>query len=157
MVSHPYRCMSHLQGRPLPENPTYIASEDYCTDYRRWRGIQRCRSFVTRRQAQRNSHYHGGGDAWPSSGPRQPGRPECIRVLTVLLYTLACFEDQKVGGVGTSQRVRPVGNHLTVWEVLAAFRLTIRNIEISSANHIDGGIPCLWSHCSLPLYHSQGS
>ncbi|KAJ3479683.1 hypothetical protein NLJ89_g12317 [Agrocybe chaxingu] len=32
---------------------------------------------------------------------------------------------------------------MTVWEVLAAFRLTIRNIEIASSTHIDGGLPCL--------------
>jgi len=62
---------------------------------------------------------------------------------TLLPYVLACFEDQQVGGVGTSQRVKPCGDRMTVWEVLAAFRLTIRNIEISSSTHIDGGIPCL--------------
>ncbi|KAI8992885.1 nucleotide-diphospho-sugar transferase [Trametes punicea] len=62
---------------------------------------------------------------------------------TLLPYVLACFEDQKVGGVGTSQRVQPVGERMTVWEVLAAFRLSIRNIEIASSTHIDGGIPCL--------------
>ncbi|KAL0069994.1 hypothetical protein AAF712_002891 [Marasmius tenuissimus] len=61
----------------------------------------------------------------------------------LLPYVLACFEDQKVGGVGTSQRVQAVGNRMTVWEVLAAFRLSIRNIEISASTHIDGGIPCL--------------
>ena len=43
----------------------------------------------------------------------------------MLPYLLAPFEDPKVGGVGTSQRVRPVGKRMTVWEVLAAFRLTI--------------------------------
>ena len=62
---------------------------------------------------------------------------------TLLPSVLACFEDQQVGGVGTSQRVQPVGNKMTVWEVLAAFRLTIRNIEISASTHIDGGVPCL--------------
>ncbi|ORX40530.1 nucleotide-diphospho-sugar transferase [Kockovaella imperatae] len=62
---------------------------------------------------------------------------------TLLPYVLACFEDQQVGGVGTSQRVKPCGKRMTVWEVLAAFRLTIRNIEIASSTHIDGGIPCL--------------
>jgi hypothetical protein len=35
---------------------------------------------------------------------------------TLLLYVL---EDQKTGGVGTSQRVQPVGDRMTVWEVLA--------------------------------------
>lgn len=62
---------------------------------------------------------------------------------TLLPYVLACFEDQKIGGVGTSQRVQPVGEKFTVWEVLAAFRLTIRNIEISASTHIDGGVCCL--------------
>ena len=62
---------------------------------------------------------------------------------TLLPYVLACFEDQKVGGVGTSQRVQPVGEKFTVWEVLAAFRLTIRNIEIAASTHIDGGVCCL--------------
>lgn len=62
---------------------------------------------------------------------------------TLLPYVLACFEDQKVGGVGTSQRVQPVGDKFTVWEILAAFRLTIRNIEISASTHIDGGVCCL--------------
>jgi len=61
----------------------------------------------------------------------------------ILPYMLACFEDQKIGGVGTSQRVKSVGDRMTVWEVLAAFRLTIRNIEISSSTHIDGGVCCL--------------
>ncbi|EJU04257.1 glycosyltransferase family 2 protein [Dacryopinax primogenitus] len=62
---------------------------------------------------------------------------------TMLPYILACFEDQKIGGVGTSQRVTPVGSKLTVWEVLAAFRLSIRNVEIAASTHIDGGVPCL--------------
>ncbi|KAJ2984757.1 hypothetical protein NUW54_g10392 [Trametes sanguinea] len=31
---------------------------------------------------------------------------------TLLPYVLACFEDQKVGGVGTSQRVQPVGERM---------------------------------------------
>ncbi|KAF9062746.1 hypothetical protein BDP27DRAFT_1385088 [Rhodocollybia butyracea] len=62
---------------------------------------------------------------------------------TLLPYVLACFEDQKIGGVGTSQRVQPCGKEMTVWEVLAAFRLLIRNIEIACSTHIDGGLPCL--------------
>jgi cellulose synthase/poly-beta-1,6-N-acetylglucosamine synthase-like glycosyltransferase len=62
---------------------------------------------------------------------------------TMLPMMLAPFEDQKVGGVGTSQRVQPCGKTMTVWEVLAAMRLTIRNIEISASTHIDGGVPCL--------------
>lgn len=62
---------------------------------------------------------------------------------TMLLYILACFEDQQIGGVGTSQVVKPVGQRMTVWEVLAAMRLSIRNIEIAASTHIDGGVPCL--------------
>lgn len=62
---------------------------------------------------------------------------------TLLPCVLACFEDQQMGGVGTSQVVKPVGDKMTVWEVLAALRLSVRNIEISASTHIDGGIPCL--------------
>ncbi|KAL9932272.1 hypothetical protein V8E36_008751 [Tilletia maclaganii] len=62
---------------------------------------------------------------------------------TLLPYVLACFEDQQVGGVGTSQRVKPTGTRMTVWETLAAFRLSIRNFEIAASTHIDGGVPCL--------------
>ncbi|KAI8062410.1 glycosyltransferase like family 2-domain-containing protein [Gongronella butleri] len=64
---------------------------------------------------------------------------------TMLDYILACFEDLKMGGVGTSQTVHAVDpkGHQTVWEILAGFRLTSRNIEIAASTHIDGGICCL--------------
>ncbi|ORX92122.1 hypothetical protein K493DRAFT_226431 [Basidiobolus meristosporus CBS 931.73] len=62
---------------------------------------------------------------------------------TLLEYVLACFEDPKMGGVGTSQRVKPVGKRQTMWEVLAGFRLTQRNIEVAASTHIDGGVCCL--------------
>ncbi|ORY01102.1 hypothetical protein K493DRAFT_298565 [Basidiobolus meristosporus CBS 931.73] len=62
---------------------------------------------------------------------------------TCLEYMLACFEDRRMGGVGTSQSVKPVGKHQTVWEVLAGFRLTQRNIEVAASTHIDGGVCCL--------------
>jgi len=62
---------------------------------------------------------------------------------TLLPCVLACFEDQRVGGVGTSQRVKPVGARMTIWEILAAFRLSIRNFEIAASMHIDGGLSCL--------------
>jgi cellulose synthase/poly-beta-1,6-N-acetylglucosamine synthase-like glycosyltransferase len=62
---------------------------------------------------------------------------------TMLPWLLACFEDQGVGGVGTSQRVKPQGRRMTLWETLAAFRLSIRNFEIAASTHIDGGVPCL--------------
>ncbi|KZT22568.1 glycosyltransferase family 2 protein [Neolentinus lepideus HHB14362 ss-1] len=165
---------------PLPENPTYIASEDVTI-------------IVPTIDA--GEEFKEAANSWLVGKPKEiiivteekmqgplqelanAVDPERIRVLTVpfankrlqmshgikntttdiivfadddaiwpptmLPYILACFEDQKVGGVGTSQRVQPCGDKMTVWEVLAAFRLTIRNIEISSSTHIDGGLPCL--------------
>ena len=165
---------------PLPENPTYIASEDVTI-------------IVPTIDA--GEEFKEAAHSWLAGKPKEiiiiteekmlgplqelanAVDPERIRVLTVpyankrlqmahgikhtttdiivfadddaiwpptlLPYVLACFEDQKVGGVGTSQRVKSVGDGMTVWEVLAAFRLTIRNIEISSSTHIDGGLPCL--------------
>ncbi|EIE91570.1 hypothetical protein RO3G_16281 [Rhizopus delemar RA 99-880] len=64
---------------------------------------------------------------------------------TMLDYILACFEDLKMGGVGTSQTVHAVDpkGRQTLWEILAGFRLTSRNIEIAASTHIDGGICCL--------------
>ncbi|KAI9265428.1 nucleotide-diphospho-sugar transferase [Helicostylum pulchrum] len=64
---------------------------------------------------------------------------------TMLQYILACFEDLKMGGVGTCQTVHAVNTngHQTVWEVLAGFRLSIRNIEVAASTHIDGGVCCL--------------
>ncbi|KAF9319903.1 hypothetical protein BG003_007748 [Podila horticola] len=68
---------------------------------------------------------------------------DAIWAPTTLEYILACFEDPNMGGVGTSQTVKSVGRFQTVWEVLAGFRLTIRNIEIAASTHIDGGVCCL--------------
>ncbi|KAJ3753525.1 hypothetical protein EV360DRAFT_87706 [Lentinula raphanica] len=46
---------------------------------------------------------------------------------TLLKYVLTSFEDQREGGrVGTSQPVQSVGEKMTIWEVLAVFRLSIR-------------------------------
>ncbi|KAI8337247.1 hypothetical protein BC941DRAFT_427166 [Chlamydoabsidia padenii] len=63
----------------------------------------------------------------------------------MLEYILACFEDLQMGGVGTSQTVHAVdpNGHQTLWEILAGYRLTSRNIEIAASTHIDGGICCL--------------
>jgi len=62
-----------------------------------------------------------------------------------LKYVLACFEDLKMGGVGTCQTVHAVdpSGYQTVWEVLAGFRLSIRNIEVAASTHIDGGVCCI--------------
>ncbi|KAE9391983.1 hypothetical protein BT96DRAFT_1058798 [Gymnopus androsaceus JB14] len=62
---------------------------------------------------------------------------------TLLTYILACFEDQKVCRVSTSQRVYSVGEMMTIWEMFAMFRLSIWNIEIACATHIDSRLPCL--------------
>ncbi|KAI8073332.1 glycosyltransferase like family 2-domain-containing protein [Gongronella butleri] len=62
---------------------------------------------------------------------------------TMLAYILASFEDASVGGVGTSQTVRSVGKRRTIWEILAGFRLTIRNIEVAASAHIDDGVCCI--------------
>ncbi|GAA6060740.1 hypothetical protein JCM10212_003784 [Sporobolomyces blumeae] len=63
----------------------------------------------------------------------------------LLPLVLACFEDLSIGGVGTSQVVAPLraSGKLTVWETLAAFRLSIRNVEIAASTYLDGGVPCL--------------
>lgn len=60
----------------------------------------------------------------------------------VLDWMLAPFEDSKVGGVGTSQRLRrtdPIGP----WSFLGAAYLERRNFDCSACLHIDGGLPCL--------------
>ncbi|KAG0172215.1 hypothetical protein DFQ28_011280 [Apophysomyces sp. BC1034] len=62
---------------------------------------------------------------------------------TMLEYILACFEDESVGGVGTSQAVKPQQKRMSFWEILAGFRLTVRNIEVAASTHIDGGVCCL--------------
>ncbi|KAJ7430035.1 hypothetical protein B0H11DRAFT_2166591 [Mycena galericulata] len=135
---------------PLPENPTYIAAEDvtiivptidageeFKEAARSWLVGQLKEILIITeekilKELQALAHHiivFADDDA--------------ICLPTLLPYALARFEDQKVGGVGTSQRVQPAGNPMTIWEVLAAFCLTIRNIETSSSTHIDGALPCL--------------
>ncbi|KAJ3101590.1 hypothetical protein HDU97_001269 [Phlyctochytrium planicorne] len=62
---------------------------------------------------------------------------------TMLKYMLAPFEDRAMGGVGTSQVAIPLGKRMTIWEILAAFRLSMRNVEITASTYIDGGVCCL--------------
>ncbi|KAJ3012514.1 hypothetical protein HKX48_006246 [Thoreauomyces humboldtii] len=62
---------------------------------------------------------------------------------TMLKWMLAPFEDKLMGGVGTSQKVLPVAKHMTIWEILAAFRISLRNVEITATTYIDGGVCCL--------------
>ena len=60
-----------------------------------------------------------------------------------LKYVLAPFEDSRMGGVGTSQKVLPIGKWMSFWEIMAAFRVTMRTIEATASTFIDGGITCL--------------
>nr|KAJ3410757.1 hypothetical protein HK105_002820 [Polyrhizophydium stewartii] len=62
---------------------------------------------------------------------------------TMLAWILAPFEDRQMGGVGTSQTVVTKNKHMTIWEILAAYRISMRNIEITSSTYIDGGVCCL--------------
>lgn len=61
---------------------------------------------------------------------------------TLLPWVLAAFEDDKVGGVGTSQRLRREQSP-NFWNFLGAAYLVRRNWDIVSCNRIDGGLPCL--------------
>ncbi|KAF2169238.1 glycosyltransferase family 2 protein [Zasmidium cellare ATCC 36951] len=60
----------------------------------------------------------------------------------VLQWMLAPFEDAKMGGVGTSQRLKRSKN-MSVWSFLGAAYLERRNFDCSACLHIDGGLPCL--------------
>ncbi|OQO02021.1 hypothetical protein B0A48_12494 [Cryoendolithus antarcticus] len=60
----------------------------------------------------------------------------------VLQWMLAPFEDAKMGGVGTSQRLRRSPN-VSIWSFLGATYLERRNFDCSACLHVDGGVPCL--------------
>ncbi|OAA46961.1 hypothetical protein NOR_02597 [Metarhizium rileyi] len=65
---------------------------------------------------------------------------------TMLPWILAPFEDDKMGGVGTCQRVRRVRNgswSVLVYNWLGAAYIQRRNFEISATHHIDGGTSCM--------------
>ncbi|KAI0452380.1 glycosyltransferase family 2 protein [Xylaria acuta] len=65
---------------------------------------------------------------------------------TLLPWILAPFEDPKMGGVGTCQRVRrePDASWSTqVWNWLGAAYIERRNFEISATHNIDGGTSCM--------------
>ncbi|KAJ3221007.1 hypothetical protein HK099_003844, partial [Clydaea vesicula] len=40
-------------------------------------------------------------------------------------------------------RVIPLNKNFTIWEILASYRLSLRNIEITASTYIDGGVCCL--------------
>ncbi|KAI5359098.1 putative nucleotide-diphospho-sugar transferase [Septoria linicola] len=60
----------------------------------------------------------------------------------VLPWMLAPFEDAKVGGVGTSQRLKRPEN-MSGYIFLGFCYLERRNFDCSACLNIDGGLPCL--------------
>ncbi|OAQ98402.1 hypothetical protein LLEC1_04841 [Akanthomyces lecanii] len=65
---------------------------------------------------------------------------------TLMPWILAPFEDPKMGGVGTNQRVRrewdaPLSDRL--WNWLGAAYIERRNFEISATHNMDGGTSCM--------------
>ncbi|KAI9899028.1 hypothetical protein N3K66_005489 [Trichothecium roseum] len=65
---------------------------------------------------------------------------------TLLPWILAPFEDPKIGGVGTCQRVRREFNApwtTRMWNWLGAAYIERRNFEISATHNIDGGTSCM--------------
>ncbi|ORY57741.1 polysaccharide synthase [Pseudomassariella vexata] len=65
---------------------------------------------------------------------------------TLLPWILAPFEDDKMGGVGTCQRVRrdPGGSWSDqTWNWLGSAYIERRNFEISATHNIDGGTSCM--------------
>ncbi|TGJ86408.1 hypothetical protein E0Z10_g2359 [Xylaria hypoxylon] len=65
---------------------------------------------------------------------------------TLLPWILAPFEDPKMGGVGTCQRVRrePDAPWSTqIWNWLGAAYIERRNFEISATHNVDGGTSCM--------------
>ena len=65
---------------------------------------------------------------------------------TILPWILAPFEDDRMGGVGTCQRLVRAENPSFVqrcWNFLGAIYLERRNFDISACTNMDGGLPCL--------------
>ncbi|KAI0158177.1 glycosyltransferase family 2 protein [Xylariaceae sp. FL1272] len=65
---------------------------------------------------------------------------------TLMPWILAPFEDPRMGGVVTSQRVRREPNapwSTQIWNWLGAAYIERRNFEISATHNIDGGTSCM--------------
>ncbi|KIW08942.1 hypothetical protein, variant 1 [Verruconis gallopava] len=60
----------------------------------------------------------------------------------LLPWMLAPFEDEKMGGVGTNQRLRREKNP-NIWNFLGAAYLIRRNWDCTACEFMDGGLPCL--------------
>lgn len=67
---------------------------------------------------------------------------DVIWPVKVMQWMLAPFEDPKMGGVCTSQRLQR-SETVSVWNFLGAAYLERRNFDCSACLHIDGGLPCL--------------
>ncbi|KXX72955.1 Hyaluronan synthase [Madurella mycetomatis] len=64
---------------------------------------------------------------------------------TLMPWLLAPFEDDRMGGVGTCQRVKRVGGDAVtrIFNWLGAAYIERRNFEISATHNIDGGTSCM--------------
>lgn len=65
---------------------------------------------------------------------------------TLLHWILAPFENHRMGGVTTCQRLRRAKNPTIsqrLWGFLGALYLERRNFDVSACTHLDGGQPCL--------------
>ncbi|KAL7902097.1 glycosyltransferase family 2 protein [Trichoderma sp. TUCIM 5745] len=65
---------------------------------------------------------------------------------TLMPWILAPFEDPKIGGVGTCQRVKREWTapwSVRVWNWLGAAYIERRNFEISATHNMDGGTSCM--------------
>lgn len=65
---------------------------------------------------------------------------------TLMPWLLAPFEDPKIGGVGTCQRVKRIRSgplSTRIWNWLGAAYIERRNFEISATHSMDGGTSCM--------------
>jgi cellulose synthase/poly-beta-1,6-N-acetylglucosamine synthase-like glycosyltransferase len=60
----------------------------------------------------------------------------------LLPWMLSPFKDDRMGGVGTNQRLRRETNP-NIWNFLGAAYLIRRNWDCTACTFIDGGLPCL--------------
>ncbi len=65
---------------------------------------------------------------------------------TLIPWLLAPFEDDRIGGVGTCQRVKRIWTgplSTRIWNWLGAAYIERRNFEISATHAMDGGTSCM--------------
>lgn len=64
----------------------------------------------------------------------------------ILYWILAPFEDPRMGGVGTCQRLRRAERpkmSQRIYNFFGALYLERRNFDCAACTHVDGGLPCL--------------